>query len=145
MPFLVTQILCLGFFGVCKAQKVDKCALLNALLSVERVNKDLKLEERPNKTIRFIDVSRSFKGSTCNYKTSLVGVVSKIPLDLNTGRCIDICILNYSKLKDLISFEIFYTLSGQNDKNPNLLKGTITFLLTMNGIETKDVKIYSIQ
>ncbi len=129
------------FILCCKNQVENDCQILNAILSVEKLSVDLKLNNNSTGYIRVLDKSGRFKNCKCDYKNFHIGIIKDIPLDFNTGRFIDIAITSFEHNKNSITIKIFYALSGQNDIYPNLFIGEIELIQGVENIKVKDSNI----
>ena len=119
----------------------SQCEIIEAILEVEPLSTHLRLDTRSGGCIRIVDQSGMFKGCKFAYKTFFVGVIDSVPVDFNSGRCIDFAILSAKKQKEFITVAVFYTLSGQNDDFANLFMGTIKMVETSEGLKVEEIDI----
>lgn len=123
----------------------SQCEIVRAMLGVEPLSTHLRLDTRLGGCVRIVDQSKIFKGCKFTYKTFFVGVIDSVPVDFNSGRCVDLAILKVEKQEGIIIVTVFYTLSGQNDDFANLFMGTVKLVETAEGFEVEEVDIGNVQ
>lgn len=104
-----------------------KCEIITVLLNVEELNNFIKEHEK-NYSIRINDLSGFFKKvDRCGYDVRyFVKFNSKLSVDLNTSRFIDISILSFKKLSnEKYKFEIFYSPQTESYHQNYLKHGNI--------------------
>jgi hypothetical protein len=134
----------LGIGYICQAQNTDKCKYLIGILSIDKISNHLQLNDGKLKTIRIVDESKFFKKCNCDFKAWYIGSINVIPVDLNTGRSIDIVILKIKKKRKLFIINFIYSLSGQLEI-PNLWSGSATFSIEKEQIVLKEYNLVNVQ
>lgn len=147
MQFFKILIFFISIFGpICiNAQKIDRCALIDSILSVDKIIDHLQLEKKKAKFVRVYNPSRFFKGCNCIFKTHTVTFIDKLTLDFNSGKYIDLAITKIKKENNLLHVSIFYALSGQSDEYPNLWAGDIEVELFDDNFRITKSSLYNIQ
>lgn len=133
------------FNTLCWSQGSNKCEIISAILSIEKVNNHLNLGFKSIGFIRIVDKSGEFANCKCTYKNFLLATVEQVPLDFNTGRHVDLAILKLKKDKNIINVKIFYALSGQTSATPNLFTGDIKLITMPKGVKVTEANIGNIQ
>ena len=117
------------------AQEVDKCILIDSILSINQIVAHLQLDKKKFRRIRIFDPKNFFEDSICTLSSHhRVSFIDKIPLDFNTGRYVDLAIIGIEKEANMLYVSVFYTLSGQSDDYANLWAGDITMEIIDNNV-----------
>lgn len=123
------------------AQASKKCEYLIKLLCIDEIAEHWDLRDGKLKSIRIVDIDGFFKNCSCEYKLLYIGTINKIPLDINTGRAIDIAILRVKKKKKEMTISFFYALPSQMGM-ACLWSGEVTFEKKEHELVIKNFRHY---
>jgi len=111
-----------------------KCKILSEILNEHHIAQYIS-NHRDNSSIRITDFSDYFGEMRCGFKRYSVRVNTKLKVDLNSGRFIDIIILSFNKKdNNLIEFEIFYSKRTSECERDFLMKGKVIIEKTSKGV-----------
>lgn len=138
----------IALFGTTVAYSQNKQQILESVLKLKEITELLSLKDLDDRgPIRFFDRTNQFSGVQFLFKLNPeqkgvpinVGVLKKLPIDLNTGHFCDVVISGFEKKGKLYVLDLYLSNYLCYDKKKNKLHFTITLQLAKTDVIVNDV------